>query len=73
MNKLHYYKDIIINFLLSFLFGVRVEGEPINLEYGVQVPYSTCTPDEQPDEFSWYRELRVGSLHGVNQQVYLEG
>ena len=65
--------DIVINFLLTFLFGVRVEGEPINLEYGVQVPYSTCEPDAQPDEFSWYRELRVGSLHGVKQHVYLEG
>ena len=65
--------DIVINFLLTFLFGVRVEGEPINLEYGVQVPCSTCEPDAQPDEFSWYRELRVGSLHGVKQHVYLEG
>jgi hypothetical protein len=71
MSKLHYYKDIIINFLLSFLFGVRVEGEPINLEYGVQVPCSTCTPDVQPDQFSWMREHRVSSLHGVNQHVFL--
>jgi hypothetical protein len=65
--------NIIINFLLTFFFGVRVEGEPINLEYGVQVPYSTCTPENQPDEFSWYSELRVGSLHGVKQHIYLEG
>jgi len=65
--------NIIINFLLSFLFGVRIEGEPINLEYGVQVPYSTCDPDDRPEEFSWYHELRVSSLHKVNQNVYLEG
>jgi len=38
MSKLHYYKDIIISFLLSFFFGVRIEGEPINLEYGVEQP-----------------------------------
>lgn len=65
------YLDIIINFLLTFFFGVRVEGEPINLEYGVQVPCSTCDPEDQPDEFTWYSELRVGSLHGVKQHVFL--
>jgi hypothetical protein len=71
MSKLHYYKDIIINFLLTFFFGVRIEGEPINLEYGVEQPTRTVKPQTQPDEFTWYSELRVGSLHGVNQQVYL--
>ena len=61
----------IINFLLSFLFGQRAPGEWINLEYGTRVPYSTCDPDDRPEEFSWYRELRVSSLHKVNQHVYL--
>ena len=71
MNK---YLDIVINFLLTFFFGVRIEGEPINLEYGVQVPCSTCDPDDRPDnQFTWMRELRVSSLHGVKQHVYLEG
>jgi hypothetical protein len=65
------YIDIIINFILTFLFGVRISGEPINLEYGVEVPTRTVKPQTQPDEFTWYSELRVGSLHGVNQQVYL--
>ena len=67
------YTDIIINFLLTFFFGVRIEGEPINLEYGVEVPTRTVKPQTQPEEFSWYSELRVSSLHKVNQQVYLEG
>lgn len=71
MSKLLNYKDIIINFLLAFFFGVRIEGEPINLEYGVEQPKRTCTPSEQPDQFSWMREHRVSSLHGVRQQVYL--
>ena len=71
MSKLHYYKDIIINFLLSFLFGVRIEGEPINLEYGVEVPTRTVKPQTQPDQFSWMREHRVSSLHGVRQHVFL--
>jgi hypothetical protein len=63
----------IINFLLTFLFGERAQGEWINLEYGTRVPYSTCNPDDRPEEFSWYRELRVSSLHRVKQNVYLEG
>jgi hypothetical protein len=61
----------IINFLLTFLFGERAQGEWINLEYGTRVPYSTCDPDDRPEEFSWYRELRVSSLHRVKQNVYL--
>jgi hypothetical protein len=65
------YIDIIINFLLTFFFGIRIEGEPINLEYGVEVPTRTVEPQTQPDEFSWYCELRVSSLHKVNQHVYL--
>jgi hypothetical protein len=71
MSKLHYYKDIIINFLLSFLFGVRIEGEPINLEYGVEAPTRTVKPQTQPDQFSWFSEHKVSSLHGVNQHVFL--
>jgi hypothetical protein len=71
MSKLHYYKDTIINFLLTLLFGMRVEGESINLEYGVKVPKRTTVPKDQPDQFSWMREHRVSSLHGVNQHVFL--
>jgi hypothetical protein len=71
MSKLLNYKDIIINFLLSFLFGVRIEGEPINLEYGVEVPTRTVKPQTQPDQFSWFSEHKVSSLHGVNQHVFL--
>jgi hypothetical protein len=64
--------NIIINFLLSFLFGVRIEGEPINLEYGVEQPKHTYVPSDRPaDQFVWMRELKVSSLHGVNQHVYL--
>ena len=66
------YLDIIINFLLSFFFGVRVQGEPINLEYGVEQPKRTHpAPANQPDKFEWMHQLRVSSLHGVNQHVFL--
>jgi len=73
MSKIHYYKDIIISFLLSFFFGVRIEGEPINLEYGVEQPVSTRQPDAPVGEWEWKQAFRVSSLHGVNQMVYLEG
>jgi len=71
MSKLHYYKGIIISFLLTLLFGVRVEGESINLEYGVEAPKRTIVPKDQPEKFSWYSEFRVSSLHKVNQHVHL--
>ena len=63
--------DKLIMFLLQFIFGVRIEGEPINLEYGIEQPKHTTVPKDQPDQFSWMRKLRVSSLHGVNQHVYL--
>jgi len=62
----------IINFILTFLFGVRASGEWINLEYGTRVPYSTCDPDDRPEQFTWFTEFRVSCLHG-KQNVYLEG
>ena len=65
------YLDIIINFLLTFFFGVRIEGEPINLEYGTQVSFTTSDPDNRPEQFAWFTEFRVSSLHKVNQHVFL--
>jgi hypothetical protein len=71
MSKVFYIKETIISFLLTFMFGMRAQGEPINLEYGTRVSFTTSDPDDRPEEFSWYREFRVGCLHG-KQNVYLE-
>jgi len=71
MSKVFYIKETIISFLLTFIFGMRVQGEPINLEYGTRVSFSTTDPADRPEEFSWCSEFRVGCLHG-KQQVYLE-
>ena len=72
MSKVFYIKETILSFLLTFIFGMRTqEGEWINLEYGVEQPKRTYVPSDQPDQFSWMSELRVSSLHGVKQQVYL--
>ena len=59
MSKLFYYKGIIINFLLSFFFGVRVEGEPVDLSY--PEPSGELPPVDQAF-FEWSKEYRVGCL-----------
>jgi len=72
MSKVFYIKETIISFLLTFMFGMRVQGESINLDYGVEQPKHTYVPSDRPaDQFVWMSELRVSSLHGVNQHVYL--
>jgi hypothetical protein len=72
MSKVFYIKETILSFLLTFFFGMRTQmGEPISLEYGVEQPKRTVEPQTQPDQFSWMRELRVSSLHGVRQKVFL--
>jgi hypothetical protein len=71
MSKVFYIKETIISFLLTFMFGMRVQGEPINLEYGTRVSFTTSDPDDRPEQFTWFTEFRVSCLHG-KQQVYLE-
>jgi hypothetical protein len=74
MSKVFYIKETILSFLLTFFFGMRVQGESINLDYGVEQPKHTYVPSDRPaDQFVWMSELRVSSLHGVKQNVYLEG
>jgi hypothetical protein len=73
MSKVFYIKETVLSFLLTFFFGVRVSGEPINLEYGVEQPVSTRQPDAPVGEWEWKQAFRVSSLHGVRQHVYLEG
>ena len=70
MIKIFGFQVNLLQFFTTFLFGVRTEGEPINLEYGVEQPKRTVKPQSQPDQFSWMCELRVSSLHGVHQRVF---
>jgi hypothetical protein len=70
MIKLFGFQMNLLQFFTTLLFGVRTEGEPINLEYGVEQPKRTVRPQTQPDQFKWMSDLRVSSLHGVNQRVY---
>ncbi len=57
MSKLLNYKDIIINFLLAFFFGVRIEGEPVDLS---RPEGSKEYPPVDEAFFEWCREFRVG-------------
>ena len=70
MIKLFGYTFNLLLWVTVFLFGTRVEGEYINLEYGVEQPKRTVEPQNQPDKFDWMHQLRVSSLHGVNQRVF---
>jgi hypothetical protein len=70
MSKVFYIKETIISFLLTFMFGMRVQGEPINLEYGTRVSFTTSDPDNRPEQFTWFTEFRVSCLHG-KQHVHL--
>ena len=49
--------NFIINFLLSFLFGVRVEGEPVDLSF--PKPTEELPPLDK-GFFQWSKEFRVG-------------
>lgn len=53
------YLNIIINFLITFLFGVRIEGEPIDLSY--PEPSKELPPVDEAF-FTWSEEYRVGCL-----------
>lgn len=57
MNTFFYYKDVVINFLITLLFGVRIEGEPVDLSH----PEPTGElPPLDPSFFEWCKEFNVG-------------
>lgn len=54
----------MMNFIIEFLFGVRVEGESIPTP-----TFRTIFPEDKLDEFEWINEFRVGIEHG-KQRVF---
>jgi len=54
MNKII---SFLINFIITFLFGVRIEGEPIDLSY--PAPTGELPPVD-PAFFEWSKEYKVG-------------
>ena len=49
--------NTLINFIIAFLFGVRVEGEPVDLS--LPQP-SQELPPVDPSFFTWSEEFKVG-------------
>jgi hypothetical protein len=56
----------MMNFIINFLFGVRVEGESLSIP-----TFKTVSPKDQPSEFDWINEFRVGIEYG-KQKVFFE-
>jgi hypothetical protein len=68
MEKLvNYLENLISNQIPDFIFGVRVQGEPVK-----SPTFKTSYPENQPSQFDWFQQFRVSSLHNVNQAVFLE-
>jgi hypothetical protein len=42
-------------FIIEFLFGVRVKGEPVSFP-----TFKTTTPEEQPDFSNWFSLMNFG-------------
>ncbi len=59
--------NALINFFIAFLFGVRVEGEPVDLSYPEP---SGELPPVGPSFFTWSEEFKVGCLAKSNPVPY---
>jgi hypothetical protein len=55
----------VLQFITEFLFGVRVEGEPIP-----EPGFKTLLPDQQLGEFEWINEFRVGIECGKHKVFF---
>jgi hypothetical protein len=55
----------VLQFVIDFLFGVRIEGEPIS-----EPSFKTSLPDQQLEEFEWINEFRVGIECGKNKVFF---
>ena len=55
----------VLQFIIEFLFGVRVEGEPIP-----EPGFKTSFPEQQLGEFEWINEFRVGIECGKHKVFF---
>jgi hypothetical protein len=56
----------MINFIIEFLFGIRIKGESIP-----PPTFKTIFPEDKLGEFEWINEFRVGIEYG-KQKVFFE-
>jgi hypothetical protein len=67
MEKLvNYLENLISNQIPDFIFGVRVQGEPVK-----SPTFKSSYPENQPSQFDWFQQFRVSCLHNVDQKVFL--
>jgi hypothetical protein len=55
----------VLQFITEFLFGVRVEGEPVS-----EPSFKTLLPEQQLSEFEWINEFRVGIEYGKQRLFF---
>jgi len=58
----------LFDMIPSFFIGETIQGMPVNQ---VSRGFNTINPPVQLDQYEWMREFRVGSLHNVEQRVFL--
>ena len=54
----------MLNYLLSFIFGIRAKGEPIG-----QPHFRSVFPKEQPSEDEWKEMFNVSKAYYQNQNL----
>jgi hypothetical protein len=59
------YLIFVLQFIVEFLFGVRVEGEPVP-----EPSFKTLLPEQQLEEFEWINEFRVGIEYGKQRLFF---
>ena len=59
------YLLFVLQFITEFLFGVRVEGEPVP-----EPSFKTLLPEQQLSEFEWINEFRVGIECGKHKVFF---
>jgi hypothetical protein len=59
------YLLFVLQFITEFLFGVRVEGEPVP-----EPSFKTLLPKQQLEEFEWINEFRVGIEYGKQRLFF---
>jgi hypothetical protein len=62
----NYLENLISNQIPDFIFGVRVQGEPVK-----SPTFKSSYPENQPSQFDWFQQFRVSCLHNVDQKVFL--
>jgi hypothetical protein len=57
--------EFITSRIPTAIYGIPLRGERLD-----KPTFRTTHPKQQVDEFRWFNEFRVGSLHKVDQRIY---